>query len=73
MKPYKVLKKEVIGFFQHNKDVFIYDNAVLLKDNEIDMEDDIYLIDLDFDWTYVVTHEKNSVVHTSLEIIIDNF
>ncbi|WP_363319157.1 DUF4275 family protein [Desulfosporosinus sp.] len=29
-----------------------------MKRHEFDMADDIYLVDLDFHWTYVVTHEK---------------
>lgn len=54
----KAMKKEVIGFYQHKKDVLHYENAAFLKDTDFDLEDDIYLVDFDFHWTYVVTHEK---------------
>lgn len=54
----KVRKSVVIGFYQNKKDVVRYENAALLKDTDFDMEDDIYLVDPDFQWTYAVTHEK---------------
>lgn len=54
----KIPKSTVIGFYQHNETVFLYENAALLRDTDFDLEDDFYLVDPDFHWTYTVTHEK---------------
>jgi hypothetical protein len=35
-----------------------FKNAAELKDTDFDLEDDIYISDINFTWTYVVTHEK---------------
>lgn len=53
-------KKKVIAFYEKKNEVLLYENAVQLKDTDFDMEDDIYLVDPDFQWTYVVTHEKEA-------------
>lgn len=50
-------KNEVFVFYQHNEAAYIYKNASKLKASDFDMDDDVYVVDKDFQWTYVKTHE----------------
>ncbi len=54
----KVLKEEVVGFYQNENDVLNFRDGSFLKDSDFDLEDDIYVVDSDYKWTYIVTHEK---------------
>lgn len=53
----QIKKNKVLAFYEHKDVVILYKNASQLKDTDFDIEDDVYLVDLDFTWTYVVTHE----------------
>ncbi|MDF2596317.1 MAG: hypothetical protein K0R69_2658 [Clostridia bacterium] len=50
-------KNEVFVFYQHNEEAYTYKNASKLKASDFDMDDDVYVVDKDFQWTYVKTHE----------------
>lgn len=54
----KAIKKEVIGFYQNENDVLNFRDGSILKDSDFDLEEDIYVMDADYKWTYIVTHEK---------------
>ncbi|PHV70694.1 hypothetical protein CS063_09185 [Sporanaerobium hydrogeniformans] len=51
-------KNEVFVFYQHKEAAYIYKNASKIKASDFDMDDDVYVVDKDFQWTYVKTHEK---------------
>lgn len=51
-------KNIVIAFYQDHDDVLYFENATNLKDIDFDTHQDVYIVDVDFTWTYVVTHEK---------------
>ncbi|QUH26500.1 DUF4275 family protein [Serpentinicella alkaliphila] len=53
-----VIKDEVIAFYQNNNIVHHFKNGAFLKDTDFDSEDDLYIVDTNFQWTYVVTHEE---------------
>lgn len=44
-------------FYQHTNDALIVENASLLKADDFIKEEDIYVVDKGFTWTYVKTHE----------------
>ncbi len=50
-------KDEVFVFYQHKDEAYIFKNASKLKASDFDMDDDVYVVDKDFKWTYVKTHE----------------
>ncbi|MFP3156413.1 DUF4275 family protein [Lachnospiraceae bacterium ZAX-1] len=50
-------KDGVFLFYQFGNDVFFVKNAGSLKATDFDLEDDIYVVDEKFQWTYVKTHE----------------
>lgn len=47
-------------FYQHTNDVFIVENASALKAKDLLNEEDIYITDKSFTWTFIITHEKGS-------------
>ncbi len=51
-------KECVVAFYENEDEVLLFQNAGQLIDTDFDLEQDIYIADLDFTWTYVVTHEK---------------
>ncbi|WMM26176.1 DUF4275 family protein [Tissierella sp. MB52-C2] len=44
-------------FWQHTDYVLILENADVLNSNDLEGEYDIYVVDKEFNWTYVKTHE----------------
>ncbi|SCG82437.1 hypothetical protein DW1_0829 [Proteiniborus sp. DW1] len=44
-------------FWQHSDYALIIENAKMLNSNDLKEEQDIYVVDKDFKWTYVKTHE----------------
>ena len=44
-------------FWQHTDNALILENADALNSNDIEDENDIYVVDNEFNWTYVITHE----------------
>ncbi|MGS2778439.1 DUF4275 family protein [Robertmurraya sp. GLU-23] len=58
-----VEKKSCYIFFQHSDHAYILENAQDLKASDLQFEEDIdekdlYVVDTEFNWTYVITHEK---------------
>lgn len=51
-------KNEVYAFFQHKDEAFLIKNPSLLKSQDFDMDDDIYIFDAIEKWTYIHTHEE---------------
>ncbi len=57
------LKKNCYIFYQHSDEVLIFEDASLLRASDFlyEMDDmdkgDIYVVDKEFTWTYVQTHE----------------
>lgn len=45
-------------FYQHSDDAYILENAKALSADDFSNEEDVYVVDKEFNWTYVVTHEK---------------
>ena len=50
-------KKFCYVFFQHSDEAFILENASSLNANDFLNEEDVYVVDKGFNWTYVRTHE----------------
>jgi predicted metal-binding protein len=50
-------KTQVYVFFQNEDITYLYQNAAKLKSTDFDMLQDVYVVDKDFKWTYVYTHE----------------
>ena len=50
-------KKSCYIFYQHINDVLILENADGFNANDLMEESDVYVVDKDFNWTYVKTHE----------------
>lgn len=53
----KVKKSNCYIFFQHSEDVYIVEDAGLLDAYDLLKEQDVYVVDKEFNWTYVRTHE----------------
>ena len=51
------LKKSCFVFYQHSDEAFILENATTLTAEDLISEEDIYVVDKEFNWTYVRTHE----------------
>ncbi|MFZ0443209.1 MAG: DUF4275 family protein [Bacillus sp. (in: firmicutes)] len=51
------LKKFCYLFYQQSDEAFILENATSLNANDLLNEEDVYLVDKEFNWTYVKTHE----------------
>lgn len=53
-----VKKSKCYIFYQHSADVLIVEHAASLKAAHFANEEDVYVVDENFTWTYVVTHES---------------
>ena len=51
------LKQSCYVFYQHTDDAFILEHASSLTADDFVNEEDVYVVDKKFDWTYVRTHE----------------
>lgn len=45
-------------FYQHGDDAFILENASGVTFKDLLNEEDVYVVDRDFNWTFVKTHES---------------
>jgi hypothetical protein len=54
----KIAKDSCFIFYQHSDDVLSITNAEKLKSVDVKEEMDIYVVDKEFNWTFVVTHES---------------
>lgn len=50
-------KKSCYIFFQHSNNVLLVDRASNLSSFDFAHEEDVYVVDKNFSWTYVKTHE----------------
>lgn len=50
-------KQSCYIFYQHSDDVFIVENVLSLTADDFINEQDVYIVDKGFKWTYVRTHE----------------
>lgn len=50
-------KNSCYVFYQHSDDAYILENASTLTANDFLNEEDVYVVDKQFNWTYVKTHE----------------
>jgi hypothetical protein len=50
-------KKACFLFYQHSDDAFILENSSMLTADDLLNEMDVYVVDKEFTWTYVRTHE----------------
>ncbi|WP_428912480.1 DUF4275 family protein [Niallia sp. Krafla_26] len=50
-------KKSCYVFYQHSDEAFILENATGLAADDFLNEEDVYVVDKEFNWTYVRTHE----------------
>ena len=50
-------KKSCYVFYQHSDDALILEHAGGLTANDFVNEQDVYVVEKDFQWTYVKTHE----------------
>lgn len=53
----KEIKKSCYVFYQHLDDAFILENASFITAEDFVNEEDVYVVDKEFSWTYVKTHE----------------
>lgn len=53
----KELKQSCYVFYQHSDDALILENASYLNAGDFLNEEDVYVVDKGFNWTYVRTHE----------------
>lgn len=53
----KKLKKSCYIFYQHSDNAFILENVSSINANDFLDEEDVYVVDKEFNWTYVKTHE----------------
>jgi uncharacterized protein YkuJ len=51
-------KKTCFVFYQHDNNVFMINNADKLKAKDFKNEHDVYVVDENFNWTFVHTHEE---------------
>ena len=49
-------KTKCYVFYQHLSDVLYIEQASALKASHFAQEEDVYVVDVNFTWTYVVTH-----------------
>lgn len=52
------VKDELYVMYQHSPDILIYSNAGNVVAEDFDHEQDVYIFDKNFSWTYVNTHES---------------
>ncbi|MGG1878793.1 MULTISPECIES: DUF4275 family protein [Paenibacillus] len=53
----QMVKGDLYVMYQHGPDVFLYEHAKDLVSTDFDAQQDIYVFDREFSWTYVHTHE----------------
>lgn len=53
-----VKKSKCYIFYQHSANVLTVEHASTLKASQFANEEDVYVVDEHFTWTYVVTHES---------------
>ena len=53
----KESKQSCYVFYQNSDDAYILENASSLNANDFLNEEDVYVVDKGFNWTYVRTHE----------------
>lgn len=53
----KEAKNSCFIFYQHSDEAYIVENAKALTAEDFINEEDIYIVDKEFNWTYVRTHE----------------
>lgn len=53
-------KKSCYLFYQHSDDVYLIDQGHLLTYELLSKEEDVYVVDSDFTWTFVITHETET-------------
>ncbi|WP_199426956.1 DUF4275 family protein [Thermaerobacillus caldiproteolyticus] len=51
------IKKVCYVFYQHDDHALMLNNAERIKAEDFENENDVYVVDKDFEWTYVHTHE----------------
>ncbi|MEK5079982.1 DUF4275 family protein [Solibacillus sp. FSL W7-1436] len=54
-----IKKTECYIFYEHLPEVFYVEHADSLKVEDLLEEEDLYIVDKNFTWTYVVTHEES--------------
>ena len=55
----EVKKAKCYIFYQHSADVILVEQADVLEAANFTEEDDVYIVDEAFTWTFVVTHERD--------------
>lgn len=53
-------KKSCYVFYQHSDDVYLIEQGHLLPYELLSKEEDVYVVDSDFTWTFVITHETET-------------
>lgn len=53
----KEAKQFCYVFYQHSNDALILENASSLTAEDFVNDEDVYVVDKEFNWTYVRTHE----------------
>ncbi|WNS75813.1 DUF4275 family protein [Bacillus sp. DTU_2020_1000418_1_SI_GHA_SEK_038] len=54
----QIQKKACYVFYQHSEDALILENVSRMTAADFVNEQDVYVVDKEFAWTYVSTHEK---------------
>lgn len=54
----KQRKRECFVFYQLREDVLLIENASKIRVEDLCDEEDVYIVDKDFTWTYVQTHDR---------------
>ena len=57
----KQRKRECFVFYQLREDVLLVENASRLRVEDLLDEEDVYIVDKDFTWTYVQTHDSEEL------------
>lgn len=52
-----LVKSSAFVFFQDNEEAYYIEDASFLKASDFEFYDDVYVVDKDFKWTYIKTHE----------------
>jgi hypothetical protein len=50
-------KKSCYVFYQHSDDALILEHAGAIRAEDFEEQEDVYVVDKEFNWTYVRTHE----------------
>lgn len=62
-------KTECYIFYEHFPEVFYVEDANSLKAEDLLEEEDIYIVDKNFTWTYVVTHEESCGPYFTIKLL----